>query len=53
MDVGFDDDADASYSVEWDFNVFVVAPVAHAGHVDAVCVVLLVACGSSDTSFQC
>ena len=38
------DDADSSHAVERDLEVFVFAPVAHAGHVDAVGVVLLVAC---------
>jgi hypothetical protein len=44
VDVCLHDDADSSYTVKRDLDVFVVAPVAHAGHVDAVGVVLLVAC---------
>ena len=45
VDVCLYDDADASHAIKWDLNIFVVPPVAHAGHVDAICVVLLVACG--------
>jgi hypothetical protein len=44
VNVGLHNDADSSYTIERDLDVFVVAPVAHAGHVDAVGVVLLVAC---------
>lgn len=44
MHVSFDEDVDAADAVERDLLVFVVAPVAHAGHVDAVGLVLLVAC---------
>ena len=44
MNVCFHNDADSSYTIERDLDVLVVAPVAHAGHVDAVGVVLLVAC---------
>lgn len=44
MNIGFDEDIDTSHAVERDLLVFVVAPVTHARHVDAVGLVLLVAC---------
>lgn len=44
MDISLNDDVDASNAVEGDLDVLVVAPVAHAGHVDAFGLVLFVAC---------
>ena len=44
MDIGFHHDVDAADAVERYFLVLVVPPVAHACHVDTVCLVLLVAC---------
>lgn len=43
VDVSLDNDADTSHAVERDLDVFVVTPVAHAGHVDTVGLVFLVA----------
>lgn len=43
MHVCFDENVDAADAVEGYFRVFVVAPVAHAGHVDAFGFVLFVA----------
>jgi hypothetical protein len=48
VDVGLHNDADASHAVKRNLDVLVLAPVAHAGHVDAVGVVFLVACELSD-----
>ena len=42
MDIGLDDDVDTSNAVKRDLDVFVVAPIAHAGHIYAVCLVFLV-----------
>jgi hypothetical protein len=47
VDVGFDNNADSSHTVERDFDVLVVAPVAHACHVDTLGLVFLVTCITS------
>lgn len=44
MNIGFDEDVDTSDTIERNLNVFVVAPVAHLGHICAAGLVLLVAC---------
>ena len=44
MHVGFHENVDAADAVERDFEVLVVAPVAHARHVLAVGFVFFVAC---------
>lgn len=43
MDVCFHDNIDTADAVEGDFFVRVGVPVAHFGHVDAVCFVFFVA----------
>jgi len=48
VDICLYDDADSSHAVKRNLDVFVFAPVAHAGHVDPVGVVLLVACDALD-----
>lgn len=55
MDVGLDENVDATDAVEWDLDVLVVAPVSHFGHVGAAGRVLFVACvrKTSVTLLQC
>jgi hypothetical protein len=43
VDVCFDENVDAADAVEWDFDVFVFAPVSHFCHVGAAGVVFFVA----------
>jgi hypothetical protein len=47
VDVGFDNNADSSHAIERDLDVLVVAPVAHACHVDTLGLVFLVTCVTS------
>lgn len=42
MDISLDNNADSSHTVKRNLDVLVVAPVAHACHVDAVRLVFLV-----------
>lgn len=43
MDVSLDKDVDATNAIKFNFDVFVVTPIAHLGHILASSVKLLVA----------
>lgn len=43
MYITLNEDVHAADTVEWDFFVFVLSPVAHLGHVDALGLVFFVA----------
>ena len=44
VNIGLDQNVDTTDAVQWDFNVLVLTPIAHLGHVCAAGVVLLVTC---------
>lgn len=50
MHIGFDQDVDTTDAVQFDFLVFVVSPIAHAGHVCPAGVIFFVSLGKDDIS---
>ena len=52
MNVRFDENVDAAYTVEVDFYIFVLVPIAHPIQGSAMHVVLFVACASRRSWFR-